>query len=107
MAPRRMISSGRAGLRCRWEPDTKRASGEARFFVQSPQGARSPIFELGDSARLKSPISRPSQGTETVSIGDNVSPLVRGINDAWILHSRRVNSLPRGADLRGCCQNRI
>ncbi len=44
------------------------------FFVQSPQGARSPIFELGDSARLKSPISRPSQGTETVSIGGNVSP---------------------------------
>ena len=64
MAPRRMISSGRAGLRCQWEPDTKRASGEARFFVQGPQGSQISDFELGDSARLKSPISRPSQGTE-------------------------------------------
>ena len=45
MAPRRMISSGRAGLRCQWEPDTKRASGEARFFVQSPQGSQISDFQ--------------------------------------------------------------
>src|SRR5207249_11994271 len=48
--------------------------GGARFSFRARRRARSPIVEFGDSTRLKSPISRPSRGTETVSIGGNVPP---------------------------------